>query len=80
MVARGRVQNGAVVLADGVILPEGQDVTARPVVTDAESGLSRGEGPHSVLDIPVVSVGGILRELDSDDEDLIEEMLEHKGF
>src|SRR5438105_1810907 len=27
MVARGRVQNGVVVLADGVRLPEGQDVT-----------------------------------------------------
>jgi hypothetical protein len=27
MLARGRVQNGVVVLADGVRLPEGQDVT-----------------------------------------------------
>lgn len=27
MVARGHVQNGVVVLADGVHLPEGQDVT-----------------------------------------------------
>ena len=40
MVARGRVQNGVVVLADGVHLPEGQEVT---VLTLLPAGALRQE-------------------------------------
>ncbi len=71
MVARGRVENGVVVLADGVRLPEGQEVTvvARPAEpTEA----------HSILDIPTVSLGGVLRPLRGDD-DLLGEMLEGRS-
>ena len=68
MVARGRVQNGVVVLANGVRLPEGQEVTVlAPLAGDAKA--------HSILDIPPVSVGKVLRPLTAD-EDLLGEMLE----
>jgi hypothetical protein len=71
MVARGRVQNGVVVLDPGVRLPEGQEVTV--LVPGPELA---GEGsPHSFSDIPSVSVGAVLRPLTSDD-DLLGEMLE----
>jgi hypothetical protein len=36
---------------------------------------SRGTGSHSILDIPTVSLGGMLRPLTSDD-DLLGEMLD----
>src|SRR5260370_29315071 len=50
MVARGRVQNGVVVLAEGVSLPEGQEVTVLvPPIFESKA--------HSILDIPPVSVG-----------------------
>jgi hypothetical protein len=75
MVARGRVQNGVVVLDNGVRLPEGQEVTV--LVPDAVPASPRMEGsrPHSVLDIPTVSVGMVLRPLTFDD-DLLGEMRE----
>jgi hypothetical protein len=39
MVARGRIENGVVVLADGVRLPEGQMVTVHTVAAeDVEPG------------------------------------------
>lgn len=68
MVIQGRVQNGVIVLAEGVRLEEGQEVTviAPPKV--------RTE-PHSVLDILPVSLGPILLPLQSE-EDLLGEMLE----
>jgi hypothetical protein len=68
MVARGRVQNGVVVLADGVRLPEGQMVT---VLTPPTAG-SKG---HSIMDIPPVSVGSVLIPFTAED-DLLEEMLQ----
>jgi hypothetical protein len=68
MVARGHVKNGVVVLDEGVNLPEGQEVTVHsPPVAESRS--------HSVLDIPPVSIGAMLRPLTSDD-DLLGEMLE----
>jgi len=75
MVARGRVQNGVVVLDSGVRLPEGQEVTV--LAHGAESPAPRAEGSqsHSVLDIATVSLGSVLRPLTSDD-DLLGEMLE----
>ena len=75
MVAHGRVQNGVVVLEDGVRLPEGLRVT---VLASGQVGVgARVEGPpsHSILDIPPVSVGAVLHPLTSDD-DLLGEMLE----
>jgi hypothetical protein len=74
MVARGRVQNGVVVLEEGVHFPEGAEVTVLGVPTPPPSSLSAAV-PHSVLDVPVVSLGAVLRPLTADD-DLLDEMLE----
>ena len=67
MVARGRVQNGVVVLADDVRLPEGLEVTvlAPPAV---------GLPAHSIMDIPPVSLGAVVDPLAAGD-DLLDEML-----
>ena len=75
MVVRGRVQDGVVVLDDGVRLPEGQEVTV--LAPDAGPVSTRMEGArsHSVLDIATVALGPVLRPLTSDD-DLLGEMLE----
>lgn len=70
MVARGRVQNGVVVLEEGVCLPEGLEVT----VLGRDTALA-GPPSHSVLDIPAVSLGSVLREPTAED-DLLGEMLE----
>lgn len=77
MVTRGHVQNGVVVLDNGVRLPEGQAVTV--LAPDPSGSLTNRQGQHSVLDIPTVSLGTILRPLTSDD-DLLEEMLEDRGI
>jgi hypothetical protein len=74
MVARGRVKNGVVVLDDGVRLPEGQEVMVLAPGT-VTAPPATGVRPHSVLDIPTVSVGAVLRPLTSED-DLLGEMLE----
>ena len=74
MVARGRVQNGVVVLDDGVRLPEGQEVTVLARGT-APAAPSLPGSPHSVLDIPAVSLGPVLRTLTADN-DLLGEMLD----
>jgi hypothetical protein len=71
MVARGRVQNGVVVLDEGVRLPEGQEVT----VLAPGAAPAKGLQPHSFLDVPTISLGPVLRPLSSDD-DLLGEMLE----
>ena len=65
MVARGHVQNGVVVRDDGVQLPEGQEVTVC-------AALAAGAKLHSVLDIPPVNVGAVLRPFVSDDDLLSE--------
>ncbi|MCI0643136.1 MAG: hypothetical protein L0Y72_31295 [Gemmataceae bacterium] len=70
MVARGRVQNGVVVLADDVRLPEGEDVT----VLAPTPG---GSKTQSILDIPPISLGSMLRATASDN-DLLGEMLENR--
>jgi hypothetical protein len=75
MVARGRVQNGVVVLQQGVRLPEGLDVSV--LAPEKATPLTQGQGAHSVLDIPPVSVGAVLRPLTSED-DLLGEMLEDR--
>ncbi|HZU38075.1 MAG TPA: hypothetical protein VFA18_19290 [Gemmataceae bacterium] len=71
MVARGHVQNGVVVLADNVRLPEGQEVT---VLFSSPTGAQA----HSILDIPPVSLGTVLRLAGSDD-DLLREMREGRS-
>jgi hypothetical protein len=70
MVVRGHVQNGVVVLDDGVQIPEGQTVSVFVP-------LPANQGTHSVLDIPPVSIGAVLRPLTSED-DLLGEMLEDR--
>lgn len=74
MVARGRVQNGVVVLEENVHFPEGQEVTVLgPSTSPTPPSLSVAQ--HSVLDIPVVSLGPI-RYLPTADDDLLGEMLD----
>jgi hypothetical protein len=71
MVVRGRVQNGVVVLADDVRLPEGQEVTVFALA-------SAGSKSHGILDIPAVSLGSIVHPFTAD-EDLLGEMLEGRS-
>jgi len=78
MVARGRVQNGVVVLDNGVRLPEGQEVTVLTPDTVPTNSRMEGSRPHSVLDIPTVRVGAVLHSLTSDD-DLLGDMLEGRA-
>jgi hypothetical protein len=71
MVARGHVQDGVVVLADGVRLPEGQEVTVIAPSMPCPKA-------HGILDIPPVSLGAIVRPFNADD-DLLAEMLEGRS-
>lgn len=75
MVVRGRVRDGVVVL-ENAQLPEGQEV----IVLVAQAGAVDAEGSssHSILDIPPVSLGRILRPLTAED-DLLGEMLEGRS-
>jgi hypothetical protein len=75
MVARGKVQDGVVVLDNGVRLPEGQEVTVLARATVPPAPQMEGSQPHSVLEIATVSLGSVLLPLTSDD-DLLGEMLE----
>src|SRR5437868_3424118 len=98
MVARGRVQDGVVVLNDGVRLPEGQEVTVlapggaasrgggeaavqpnpgRGSETSSVGPLPSTTAPgHSLLDLPPLSLGRILRPFMGGD--LLGEMLEDR--
>ena len=73
MVTRGQVKNGVVVLANGLRLAEGQEVTV--LAPEASPTAAR---PHSILDIAPVSVGGVLRPLTAED-DLLGEMVEGRS-
>jgi hypothetical protein len=75
MVAHGRVKNGVMVLDEGVRLPEGQEVTVLAVSEAQVTPPIPLAKPHSILDIPPLSLGPILRPLTADD-DLLGEMLE----
>ena len=75
MVAHGRVQNGVVVLEEGVRLPEGQAVTVLASCVAPVTPPMEPAQPHSILDIPPVSLGAMLRPLTAD-EDLLGDMLE----
>ncbi|HEV2971439.1 MAG TPA: hypothetical protein VGY55_15800 [Pirellulales bacterium] len=70
MVVRGYVQNGVVVLDNGVRLPEGEEVTVLTATPSQDS-----PQPHSLLDVPPVSLGSLLRPFLAG-EDLFGEMLE----
>ena len=71
MVARGHVQNGVVVLADGVRLPEGQEVTVLAPPSAAANA-------HGILDIPPVSLGAVQQPMTAEN-DLLGEMLEGRS-
>lgn len=73
MVARGHVQNGVVVLDEDVRLPEGQEVTV--LASGSAPATSPGSPPHSLLDVPPISLGPVLHPLRGED-DLLGEMLE----
>lgn len=74
MIARGHVQNGVVMLDEGVRLPEGQAVTVLAVGTASATPPTPGS-PHSLLDIPPVSLGR-MQSTHPIDDDLLGEMLE----
>ena len=78
MMARGRVQNGVVVLEEGVRLPEGDEVTVLADGTALALPSLQGSPPHSLLDVPPVSLGPVLRTLTAGD-DLLGEMLEGRA-
>jgi hypothetical protein len=71
MVARGRVQNGVIVLDQNLRLPEGQEVTVLSPTPAVET-------THGILDIPPISLGRIVQQLTADD-DLLGEMLEGRS-
>jgi hypothetical protein len=75
MVARGRVQDGVVMLDNGVRLPEGQEVTVLANATVSPAPRLEGSSSNGVLDIATVSLGLVLRPLTPGD-DLLCEMLE----
>ncbi len=75
MVANGRVQNGVVVLDNGVRLPEGQEVIVLAHATVSGALPMECKRQHGILDISTVGLGSVLRPLTSDD-DLLGEMLE----
>ncbi len=75
MLARGRVQNGVVVLDEGAHFPEGQDVIVLGPATVPTAPPSSSLATHSILDIPAVSLGSVLPSLTAD-EDLLGEMLD----
>lgn len=77
MVVRGRVRNAIVVLEEGGRLPEGLEVTVLAPNVDVSIPTLEAHR-HSLLDIPPVSLGQLLRPLTADD-DLLGEMLEGRS-
>lgn len=70
MIVRGRVQNGVVVLDEGVHLPDRMEVIVLGTDTASATRLA-----HSVLDIPAVLLGPVLHVPTAEDE-LLGEMLD----
>jgi hypothetical protein len=68
MLARGHVQNGVVVLDDGVRLAEGQEVTVLAQGPVPNTPPIQGSPPHSLLEIALVSRGPALRTLTAGDD------------
>jgi hypothetical protein len=75
VVVRGRIQNGVVVLSETAKFQEGQEVaviaTGQAQTGDADAS-PKG---HKILEIPVVSLGNVLRPVTPED-DLLGEMLD----
>jgi hypothetical protein len=78
VVARGGVQDGVVVLENGLRLPEGPQVTALARGTVSPAPKMEGSRSHRVLDIATVGLGSAPRPLTSDD-DLLGETLEGRS-
>lgn len=80
---RGRVENGVVVLDDGADLRDGTLVAVWPMSSAAQissavpAPTSTGLKGHSILDIPPISLGPVLRPF-TDGDDLLGEMLENR--
>ena len=74
MIVHGRVQNGVVVLDGCFRFPEGQEVIVVGPGTPAPA-VGQASSPHSILDIPPVSLGSVLNAPTGDD-DLLGEMLD----
>jgi hypothetical protein len=74
MITAGRVQNGVIVLSEGVRLPEGQEVA---VLSSSASAAMNGAKLHRVLDIPPVHLGRVLPS--SADDDLLGDMLAERS-
>lgn len=74
MVVRGRVLNGVVRLEHGIHLPEGQEVTVHGSDAATVPPAVPTSQRHSVLDIPTVHLGSLLRPFA--DDDLLGETLE----
>lgn len=75
MIAHGRVQNGVVVLEKDSCFLEGQEVTVLGSAIPHAALPQQDSVRHSVLEIPVVSLGQVLCPQDPGD-DLLGEMLE----
>jgi hypothetical protein len=75
MMIPGRVKDGVVILDDGARIPEGQEVTVLIPDGVPVAPQKNKSSRHSVLSIPTVNVGRIIRPLTADD-DLLDEMLE----
>jgi hypothetical protein len=65
------MQNGVVVLDEGVQLPDGQEVTVLATLATASQA-------HSLLDIPHVSLGAVVVPITAED-DLLGEMLDSRS-
>ncbi len=74
MTARGQVQNGVIVLEQGVRFREGQSVIVTPSEGNGALAPSSSGHRHSLLDIAPVSLGEVRCDSSSDD-DLLDEML-----
>jgi hypothetical protein len=75
MTVRGRVHNGVVVLEDGAHFSEGQEVTVVGHETASAAPPLEGAQPHSILDIPTISLGAMLC-AEAVADDLLGEMLD----
>ncbi len=78
MVARGRVQNGVVVLTDGVRLPEGQLVT---VLAPPAGSLQQEEAPLAVSEERQAALRqliGVWKTAQPPTDEQVEQMLEQE--
>ncbi len=78
MMIPGRVKDGVVILDNGARIPDGQEVTVL-IPDGVPVGPEKNKSSrHSVLNIPTISLGKLLRS-PSPDDDLLGEMLEGRS-